>query len=274
MYAKDIVKKILVPVQLDACSLTLARQAAELARVHDAELLLLHVADIKECPYRFLSFFTRKGAETYHRLTREKNDLLNTWKRWLEKEYHVKTQVQVEWGRRGRMILETAAAAEADMIAVSGESFRKPDFFGRHFLEYLIEKSPCQVISFLSGASAMDQWKQVVIPVTDFIPETRIHTIAEIARTYHLKIHLVAIASNHQGQHSNDFYFLTETLKKLKHVGNIQVTCKCLKEQGKEAIHFLKYAKEVGADILMTSQLFSREYKGVSLQTQFLFEYV
>jgi hypothetical protein len=274
MPVKDTVKRILAPVRLDASSLSVAKQVAELAREHDAEMILLHMADIRECQNRFLSFFTRRGAENFHRLTKEKTELLQTWKRWLEKEYGIKVQVVVDWDHWKKGILKHAQALEADMIALKAASFSKRSIFGKQYIEYLIEKSPCQVVGFLSDTTHVNQWKQVVMPITDFIPETRIQTIANIARMLQLKVHLVTIATHETENRSADFYFLTETLKRLKPLGNIQVACRCLKDNSSHTDSFLRYAQEVGADIIITNRMFSHEYQGVSKQTQFVFEYV
>ncbi|NCI46803.1 universal stress protein [Sediminibacterium soli] len=266
-------KKILAPVDTDSRSLAVARQVAELAREYDAELVLLHIADIRERPNRFLSFFTGKGAEAFDRLTKEKSELLHTWKRSLEKDYGIRVQVQVHWDQRKKGILKYADSLEVDMIALKATNFAARNVFGKQCLEYLIEESHCQVVSFLSDTTSIGQWKQVVMPVTDFVPETRIRTIAEIARSFRLKVHLIAVPAQHSNP-DQDFYFLTETLKRLKPLGNIQVECRCLKQNGNHTHSFLRYAKEVGADIILTNRLFSFDYQGVSRHNRFLFDYV
>ena len=185
-----------------------------------------------------------------------------------------KVQVVVDWDQWKKGILKHAQALEADMIALKAASFSKRSIFGKQYIEYLIEKSPCQVVGFLSDTTHVNQWKQVVMPITDFIPETRIQTIANIARMLQLKVHLVTIATHETENRSADFYFLTETLKRLKPLGNIQVACRCLKDNSSHTDSFLRYAQEVGADIIITNRMFSHEYQGVSKQTQFVFEYV
>lgn len=248
------IRHILTPVQLDTASLSIARQVAQFARQHNAELHLLHIADMRECENRFFNLFTSRGAKNYHRLTRQKTDLLNTWKRWLEKEYEITVSATVDWGRWKTSVLKHTEETSADMIALGEDPKHvKTSFFRKSSLEYIIEKSPCQVITFFPGKHSMLEWKQVVMPVTHCVPETRIQAIVDIARQLKLKIHLVTVSAAEKTGHGSDFYFLTETLKRLKPAGNIQIECKCLKENSNPVLSFIRYARSIGADLLMTN---------------------
>lgn len=253
------IQHILTPVQLDAASLSMSRQVAEFAREHNADLQLLHIADVKECSSRIFNLFTRDGARDYNRLTKEKTDLLTTWKRWLEKEYGIKVSVTVDWCDWKTGILKHAGQSGADLIAIREEPARlKRTLFRKAELEYIIEKSPCQVITFFSGEKTMHDWKQIVMPVTDCIPESRIQAIVDIAKKLKLMIHLVTVAGNEKNNQCSDFYFLTETLKRLKPNGNIQVECRCLNPTSNPVISFLNYAHSIGADLLMTNMRANR----------------
>ncbi len=248
------IQRILAPIELDEASLKFARQVAEFATRHGAELHLLHIGKLSDCNSRFLHFFTQKGAEEYHRLTKEKADLLQTWKRWLEKEYGITVHFSVTWGNVKKSILDSSVHTGADMIALRDiPEYLKSNLFNRSPLEQVLQESPCQVITFFEGPASMNEWKQIVMPVTDCIPETRIQAIAEIARSLHLKIHLVTVAKDEKEQQATGFYFLTETLKRLKPGGHIQVECRCLTSSSNPAASFISYARSVGADLLMTN---------------------
>lgn len=248
------IRYILLPVQLDTASLSVARQAAEFAAKHNADLHLLHIADMKECQKRFFNLFTRSGANDYHRITRQKTDMLNTWKRWLGKEYNINVSTTVDWGNWKKNILKHAEETGADLIALAEDpKHTKRTFFKISPLEQIIEKSPCQVITFFPGRHSMQEWKQVVIPVTRCIPVTRIQTIVDVAKQLSLKIHLVTMSGREIAGQASDFYFLTETLKRLKPAGNIQVECRCLKNESNPVSGFISYARSIGADLLMTN---------------------
>jgi hypothetical protein len=251
---QSAIRSILVPVQADAASLSFAGQAAEIAKEHKAELHLLQTAGMYECRNHFLNLFTFAGVKDYHRLTNEKTALLNTWKKWLEKEYSIPVSITVDWGRWKDTLLKHAERSGADLIVLREEpAHMKQRWFRITELEGILEESPCQVITILGGHKGMQEWKQVVMPVTDDIPEKRIYTITEIAKKLKLKIHLVTVAGSERKNRQSDFYFLTETLKRLKPAGNIQVECRCLNENSNPSHSFLHYAQAVGADLLMTN---------------------
>ncbi len=251
---KTLIQDILVPVKFDATHLSVVKQAAELAREHDATLHLLYVHDapfsLGGTLFPWLTF-----ARSYYSVTREKIALLNTWKRWLEQHYGLNVTTAVEWGNWKNQVMDYVKQHKTDLIVLKEQTITKRWFrFWQTPLEDILENSPCQVITLFSEKEKMSEWKQVVIPVTDFVPELRIQTIINIAKAWHLKIHLVTMTSGENDKRSNGFYFLTEALKRLKHSGSIQVECKYLEMQSNPSFGYLAYANSIGADVLMTNR--------------------
>jgi nucleotide-binding universal stress UspA family protein len=261
------IKRILAPVQTDTASLWLARQAAELANAHNASLHLLHVADPRECPGHFFNWFSFSGAQAFHRLTMEKTHLINTWERSLERDFDIPVSSGVVWGRRSKCILEEAGANNIDLIAVSGHVPANNPHAAKTELSRVIEKSPCQVITLLSGSRDISDWKQVVIPVNDYIPEARIQALAGIAGQMPLKVHLVTSVQPESTAQDHEFYFITETIKRLKPAGNIQVQCGSIGTNGNSVVAFLRYARKVGADLLMTNRHADQLAKSAPIDT-------
>lgn len=249
------VKTILVPVEITTNYLSFAKQAAELAKQHGAEIHLLHIADIGACRLSNFPWFV--SPRVLSNLVKEKTSLLDTWERWIENDYSIKVTTTVDFGRKQKGILQYASKIKADLIALLQEPTKKKWFsLWPSPVEQIIKRSPCQVITFFSDKNSIAEWKQVVIPVTDFIPELRIRTIIDTAKIFKLKIHLVTIPTGNLDNQRADFYFLTETLKRLKPAGNVQVECCCLETGNSPVASFLKYTKSVGADILMTNMKF------------------
>jgi nucleotide-binding universal stress UspA family protein len=247
---EKLIRRIVMPVILDAGFLPVLRRVAELAEKHHAELHLLYIGD----PYATESYlWWLKPRVTHLSLIFEKMELLRNLRDIICREYTVRVQVAVKWGKWRNVLLNYAAANDSDLIVLNELAIpRKKTLFTRSHLEYIIEKSPCQVITLFFNQSAAKEWKQVVIPITDFIPELRLQTIMETAISQRMKIHLVTVNGGEVSKYSNDFYFLTETLKRLKPAGNIQVECRCLKNNFGPVDSFLQYARSIKADMLMT----------------------
>ena len=247
---EKLIRRILMPVTLEADFLPVIRQVADLAASHDAELHLLYIGD-PAVYHPHLWWFHPKVTPL--RLTAEKKALLQMLKDIIHKEHTIPIHTIVEWGKWRTTLLNQALAIAADLIVLNEMAIPKNKFpLLKSHLEFIIEKSHCQVITLFNTKTPVAAWKQVVIPITDFIPETRLQTILETAIAQKMKIHLITVTSGEVGQRSADFYFLTETLKRLKPAANVQVECKCLSNNYGPVDSFLNYARSVGADLLMT----------------------
>lgn len=261
---KQLINHILLPVQFDAEHLSVVKQAAELAKEYGATIHLLYINNTGfSIGNTMLPWLTL--AKSFYTTTREKTALLNTWKRWVEQQYGIRVTTTVEWGSWKKTVLEYADKLQADLLVLKEQPVKKRWFrFWHTTVEYLIEKSPCQVITLFSEKEKMTDWKQVVIPVTNFVPELRIQTISNIAKALKLKIYLVTMANGEHDKRTSGFYFLTETLKRLKHNASIQVECKYLETESNAIFGFLKYANSIGADLMMTnSRIADTEEQGI-----------
>lgn len=249
-----LIANILVPIQLNEEYILVLKQAAELAREHNSIIHLLYVESVS---YNFRTSWLPKVLNPGTLFTRlkEKSDLMNTWKRWLEQEYGLQATCTADWGNQEKMLLKYAAQFHADLIILKEQQFKKHWFSSMKAFptESMINKSNCQVIMFFSKKNTIAEWKQVVIPVTGFIPLARIHTIVKSAKIFNIKIHLIALSGNRSLKSNSGFHFLTESLKFLKHYHNIQVECKYVKNSFNPLREYIKYAKRVGADALMTN---------------------
>lgn len=247
--------QILVPVNLDNQSLCLARQAAELAGQRGGTIHLLHVPDKNEYPGFFLRMFTERGLNEYYNVTQQKNAMLSTWKRLLEQHYGVDVKIIVDWGDWKSRILKYSKLLDVSVVALGADQFsQQAGSFGKSVLESVIEKSHCQVVTFLNDKKSRRNWHQIVLPVSDYIPEIWLHAIRDLARSLKLKVHLVTLAGRHHSNGSSDFYYLTESIKRLIPNANIQVECRCLSSSSHVLGSFLEYAHAVDADMLMTNK--------------------
>ncbi|HQR93742.1 MAG TPA: universal stress protein [Sediminibacterium sp.] len=247
---ENLIKRILLPIKLDGDFMRAIRPVAELAYSHGAELHLLYIGD--PAVYRSsLWWFHPKVAPL--ELTKEKASSLQTIKEITSSKFTISVFASIEWGKWRSVLLSHAESIKADLIVLNEAAIpRKKITSLKSNLEYIIEKSQCQVITLLTPQTQKVGWNLVVIPITDFIPEIRLQTILETAILQQMKVHLITITPEETGQSSADFFYLTETLKRLKPAANLQVECHCLKNSYNPIDSFLHYARSVGADLLMT----------------------
>ncbi|MEO8174975.1 MAG: universal stress protein [Sediminibacterium sp.] len=268
---EKLIRRILMPVIPDAGFIPVLKQVTELAENHSAELHLLYIGD----PGAYQpSLWWLQPRITPLGITKQKRELLQTLMDTVCEEYKVKVYIDVEWGNWRNTLLGYADHINADLIVLNEMAIPKKKFlFQKSHLEYIIEKSPCQVITLFANKDSSEGWKQVVIPVTDFIPEVRLQTIIDTAILHKLKIHLVTASGGEVDKHSTDFYFLTETLKRLKPAGNIQVECRCLTNNFGSVDSFLQYARFIKADMLMTRMCMTEKNSSRLKEMNFFLEY-
>jgi nucleotide-binding universal stress UspA family protein len=133
-----IVKRILLPVNLDDVSLVMAKQVAELAKDHGATLLLLHVIDTENV-FRKQTFSGFFCTESFVATINHKNALLKTWQRSLQVSYGIHVSVEVSYGNWANAILSVAAAKNADLIALT----KPPAKHWWAFLKKILLKPSC-----------------------------------------------------------------------------------------------------------------------------------
>lgn len=260
------IKTILIPIQFDAEHLSAVKQAAIFAQEHNAVIHLLVVNPASRA-YNFSQSPRSVPVKNIFDLGQEQAAMLATWKRWVEQYYCIKVIPVIETGNWKKVVLQYSDGIKADLLVLKNKPEKKKWFsFRKSPVEYLIAKSRCQVLTLYTDKKSIAEWKEVVIPITDFIPEQRIHAIIKLARAFKFKIHLIAMPSNAQYTPSG-FHFLAQTLKMLRPSENIQVECKYVERSLNPVHSFLEYTNLVHADALMTNMKKQKNKQGFTAQT-------
>lgn len=249
-----LINDILVPIKLDEEYLSVVKLAAEFAREHKATIHLLYIEPVS---YNLSDNWFAKllnPRSLYARL-KEKAVLMKTWKRYVEQEYGIQATCTADWGKRKKIILKYTLRFKADLVILKDQHIKKQWYSDliASSTELIIKKSNCQVITLFSKNNTLAEWTQVVIPVTNYIPHARILTIIKSVKAFNIKIHLIALPGNESVESKSGFHFLTESLKYLKPYNNIQVVCKYVNDNFNPLAEYIKYAKNIGADALMTN---------------------
>lgn len=249
---KGVINTILIPVRFDAAHLSVVKQAALFAQQNNAviHLLLINPAS---------SFYNHSQSprsvpvKNAFSLGQEQAAMLATWKRWVEQYYCVKVIQAIEVGNFKKVVLQYSDSINADLLVLKNLPEKKKWFwFSKSPVEYLIAKSRCQVLTLCSDKKSITEWKDVVLPVTDFIPEQRIHVIRKLADSCKLRVHLIALQANVENNPSG-FNILAHTLKVLNASENIRVEYKYVARSVNPAHRFIEYANLIHADALMTN---------------------
>ncbi|PID58653.1 hypothetical protein CSB45_03665 [candidate division KSB3 bacterium] len=144
MATSQLFKKILVPVDNSKYSIGAARFAVNLARAHESQLIFLHIVEV-----RAIETMARYGSESKESLLVKAEE--SGWKILysLEEEavsQHVKVALILEEGTAQRIILDSAAKYNVDLIVLG--KHRKSGSSRKESLavEPIIEHAECPVM--------------------------------------------------------------------------------------------------------------------------------
>ncbi len=239
--------RILVPLIFNEDHFPLLKQSAELAAKHKAEITLLYTITLKSFSIGKFNMVFCSPADIHRKINQAENIML-TWKNWTESQYGIKVQSIICYGDYRKRVLETAHKIKATIIVL----WSRKQSAG--ILQWIINNSPCQVLTFFKPFDSISKWQNIVIPITNFVPKARINTIYKIANEYKMKLHLIGEKSKLIGKKQNSLQYLTEALSILNHSGNILTQCKYINQNQSLSKASLEYANSINADVLMTNR--------------------
>jgi nucleotide-binding universal stress UspA family protein len=142
MATSRLFTKILIPVDNSKYAINAARMAIQLARVHQSQLIFLHVVDV-----RAIETMVRYGQESKEALLVKAEE--SGWKVLysLEEEavaQHVRVALVLEEGPPQRVILDSAEKYQVDLIVIG--KHRKAGSRKDVIVPAIIENSECPVL--------------------------------------------------------------------------------------------------------------------------------
>lgn len=240
---------ILVPTNFSESAYKALLHAATMAGELNATIHLVHVTS-------YITGTLVKSSEAqllmpnaYTSLRQSKQAQLETTKRWVKEKFNVSIETSLLEGSIGGQIKQYAAEADIDLVILYDhykKSFWK-QLFGSN-TDVLQKELSVPVLTLLEIPGQPFEWSDVVIPVTDFVPETRINTIAAFAERFRFTIHLVALRA--LGKAGRPLQVLLNSLQVIKSKYNARVVCREI--QGRQ-LHTaaMAYAGEIQANALM-----------------------
>jgi len=241
------IKKILVPVDFKAESLSALQHAAEVALRNKAIIYLLHVIK-KPSLLEKLFYFSRVNREN-----EQKKSFLATWKKTVEQQYQVPVLDIILEGNICFQIHQFTVSSGIDFIFM-GFSRQQGIYskFSGSKSRKISRQSGVPVATIFHHSGLPFKWKNVVIPVSSLKPEMRIRMLLHFAMQYRIKIHFVAVHDSTMDHSTEKFDLLVECIKLVKMFGNIAVDCKNLEDDDLTNAAW-KYAKKIDADALITN---------------------
>ncbi len=251
--------KILVAIDFEEQSLCALEHSYELARLFDADLVLLYVIEGISTLGKLRS--PEEYVKNIIEEAREKFDGLEELARRVSGKESVNVTALIEKGKPYEKILETATDQNAIMIVIGKSSYleqkKKRRFVGSNSYN-VIRDAPCPVIAIKESGTLPGEYKKILLPL-DFTRQTKkqVQKAIEFGGYFGARIHVISILRTDNK--------VTKLLKQvqLNQVKNaIQkngIECKSefiFNKQKSIAEIIIEYSKSAGIDliIIMTQQ--------------------
>jgi nucleotide-binding universal stress UspA family protein len=244
-------KKILVPTNFSAPAFRALLHAAELAVRENAEIHLLHVINPGVWSYIASPEVHVMVPGAYQQFRQSKLEQLELTCRWLLERYQVTVTTAIREGSVSTQVKEYAHAIGADLVLLHAP--KKLGFWSKLFghtagkIEAALE---IPVITLMDTTEEVFNWNDVVIPVTDVVPVSRIRTIAALADKFRITIHFVALAMWEKAGPGKSIQLLLDSLKMAKARSSAPVVCREI--PGHHLLEAARsYAEKIKANAMM-----------------------
>ena len=252
-FMSKLFKKILVPVDFTEGSDIAIRKAVQLAEPSEAAICLLYICK----PLFSLKLFSNTGyfiAPVTEILTVEEiEQKIRGYKSYIldNLDSVIVETVISESGRVQSKIEETAALFGSDLIILYKRGNKSVfHFYNALSSDQIAKNTDCPVLTIKEG-SGERKIRNIVVPVTQRIPERKLELAIKIAKIFNANIHLISFPDHRGLEGKSDMAFI-ESFKKIRQ--NASLIIKHGPVYGSDVARaVLKYSESVHADMILVN---------------------
>ncbi len=263
-------KKILVPTDFSETAYKALLHAAALAEQTKAEIHLIHVLQFSAMSMLRAPEINLLLPSSYHFFCETRKQQMESIKRWVLEQYEVTIQTVILEGDTIALLTKYVVQHQIDFVVLHDQA--KRSWWSKLFknkASIIQEKISVPVITILDAAENPFNWNDVVIPVTDTVPELRIRAIATFAEKFKIRIHFVALQA--WGKAKKPFNVLMDSLRFIQSKCKASVVCRELK--GNHLHNAARaYAEKIHANALIENNRPNQTPKGICNRISRYFE--
>jgi K+-sensing histidine kinase KdpD len=149
-----------------------------------------------------------------------------------------------------RAIAEYVAIHQIDLILVQKPSLLLPFIPVGLDVNRVAARTNCPVLSLCD--LSFNGIRNIVLPITGYLPMRRIMLATYLARTFNASIHLISLTGTDTAANSRNHAYLQKTFQLLKENTSLAVKCNTM-EGTSIADTTLEYAKRIKADLILAN---------------------
>jgi nucleotide-binding universal stress UspA family protein len=263
-------KKILVPTDFSESAYRALLHAAALAEQTGAEVHLVHIVQYSAISMMRAPEINLIVPSSYSFFWETKKQQMETISRWVRQQYNISIYTTIQEGSITKELVQYTFQNNIDLIILHDTSSKT--WWSRLFKDRtkaIQKRVSVPVITILAAAEKPFNWNDVVIPVTDTVPEARIRTIAAFADKFRITIHIVALQV--LGKAKKPLSIMMNSLYAIRSKCNAPVICRELNGEG---LHDAarKYAEKIHANALIENNGHCSKPKGLLIRIADYFE--
>lgn len=264
MSKKFQIKKILIPYDFSETAELALEHATFMAKLHKAEIHLLHVIESYSFSSAISNAFTKSQTEYESKIETSANVRLKEMAEKLHHDSGMLVVFSAENGKIYRKIIQTADQKDIDIIVMGTHG-------GSGFQEYLMGSNtyrvvmgaPCPVISVQTHSKKIG-FKDIVLPIDNSaVSRQKVRYAIELAKHYNSVIHIAGIMTMNDVEMQRRFEVKVHQVKEFVEEHELPYTVKIFKGDNIATIT-MDFAAQINADliVIMTEQESSGLFMG------------
>ncbi|MFY9308218.1 MAG: universal stress protein [Bacteroidia bacterium] len=243
------IKKILVPLDFSKTGLLALEHAVFMARLHKADLYLLHTIEISETMYSIYNpaVIVRDMKEVEKIVLKELGELAAK----IKKEHSLTVKAFCSRGQVAVEIITAVKENDIDLVIMGthGAKGFSELFIGSN-AHKTVTMCPCPVITVQTHAKKIG-FTSIVLPIDDSFPSRqKVYPAINLAKKYGATIHIIGLLDKSRDTNLNKFQFKLDSVEKAVKKSGLAYDCKIVKGDSL-AVAALKYSKKVKADLIV-----------------------
>jgi nucleotide-binding universal stress UspA family protein len=264
MSKKFQIQRILIPYDFSETAELALEHAIFMAKLHKAEILLLHVVESYSFTSAISNAFSKSQTEYETKIETSANVRLKEIADKIHQANGMKVTASTESGKIYKKIISIADEKDIDIIVMGthGSSGFQEFIAGSNAFR-VVMGAPCPVISVQTHAKKIG-FKDIVLPIDNStVSRQKVRFAIEIAKHYNSVVHIAGIMTMSDVELQRRFEVKVHQVKEYVEEHEVPYTVKMFKGDNVAALT-TDYANQINADliVIMTEQESSNLFMG------------
>lgn len=243
------IKKILIPIDFSKTGLLALEHAAFMARLHKADLYLLHAIELSDSIYSIYDpTIILRDIKEIEELILKKFESLAVK---LKSEYSLTSKILCTTGSVAAEVLTAVKENDIDLVIMGTHGAKGfNELFVGSNAHKTVTMCPCPVITVQTHSKRIG-FTSIVLPIDDSFPSRqKVYPAITLAKKYGATIHILGLLDKSRDTDRKKFQIKLDSVEKVVKKAGLAYDCKIVKGDNL-AEAAMKYSKKMKADLIV-----------------------